>query len=228
MIEQAIILAAGYGARLSPLTDDCPKPLLRIGGRALIEYHLERLAQAGVKEVWINVSYRAQNLIDYLQEGGAYGLQIHYSHEGDKPLGGIAGVYRILPALSDRPFWLISADVHINQSFAALSQPSALGGLYAYMVPNPEDHAGGDFGLTDNGCLTDADPRYTFSGIAVVDPFFLRQYQSIAHTHASLLSLAVSHQRAWGALYSGVWFNVGTHAQLAAAEAFLQQSSVLD
>src|ERR1700712_678669 len=166
---KAMILAAGKGERLRPLTLHTPKPLVRVGGVPLIEYHLRALEAAGVAEVVINHAWLGQQIEDYLGDGHRLGLNIRYSPEGE-PLETGGGIFRALPLLGDEPFLVVNGDIWTDCDFAGLAAP--LKGLaHLVLVDNPLHHPGGDFALVDGQVRDDASlPRLTYSGIAILHP----------------------------------------------------------
>ncbi len=219
MIRSALILAAGRGQRMRPLSEATPKPLLRAAGKRLIEHHLEKLAAAGVREVVINTSYLAAQFPAALGDGARWGLAIRYSHEGAEPLETGGGLKRALPLLGARSFIVVSADVVSDFDYARLpSEPAGLAHLV--MVANPEFHPRGDFVLRD-GELAEDGPgeRLTFANIGVYRP------ELLAAETAERFKLLPAFQRAMrlgqlgGERYDGFWRNVGTPAQLAELEA---------
>jgi MurNAc alpha-1-phosphate uridylyltransferase len=214
MIRTAMIFAAGRGERMRPLSDATPKPLLRVGGRMLIEHHLEKLAAIGVGDVVINTSHLAAQFPAALGDGSRWGLRIRYSYEGEKPLETGGGIKHALPLLGDAPFIGVSADIVSGYDYAKLpAEPRGLAHLV--MVPNPAFHPRGDFFL-DGERLNEegAGERLTFANIAVYRPAF------IAGETATYFKLLPLYQRAMrdgklsGERYDGFWMNVGTPDQL--------------
>ena len=166
---KAMILAAGRGERLRPLTDHTPKPLLPVGGRPLIGHHLAALAAAGFDEVVINVAYRGDQIRAALGDGRAQGLPIRYSVEQPGALDTGGGVRNALAMLGEAPFALISADVFTDFDYARLAGVSG-DGAHVVLVDNPAHHVDGDFGLDAHGRLVEAPPRRTYAGIGVYAP----------------------------------------------------------
>lgn len=166
---KAMILAAGLGTRMRPLTDHCPKPLLPVAGKPLIVHHLERLAAAGIEEVVINVSYRAEQILQALGDGAAFGVSIAWSRESE-PLETGGGLRQALPLLGQAPFLLVNGDVWCDLDPRGLP---ALGSDLAHLVlvDNPGHHPDGDFHLTAAGRVqANGGPRLTFAGISLLDP----------------------------------------------------------
>jgi len=218
---KAMILAAGKGERMRPLTDHLPKPLLKVKGKTLIEYALDRVRLAGIYEVVINVSYLGHMIEHHLGDGSRYGLKIQYSREHE-PLETGGGIARAMPLLcdsGDNPFMLINSDVWCYLDLSLLKNalsPAKLAHLV--LVNNPEHHARGDFSLRDGSVifLSDKTQAYTYSGIAVIDPKLFRLYQPKTHKFPlkDLLVEGIKKQQVSGELYTGAWVDVGTPERL--------------
>ena len=218
---KTMILAAGLGKRMRPLTDHCPKPLLPVAGKPLIVHHLERLKQAGFKEVVINVSYRAEQVIQALGDGQTYGLRIHWSHE-TTPLETGGGIQNALPLLGEKPFLLINGDIWCDY----LPSQAMLKGddlAHLVLVDNPAHHVDGDFALEHGRALTQGTPRYTFAGVSIIHPALLAGQPTGAFALAPLLKHAISERRVSGEHFTGHWVDVGTPERLAALEHFLSR-----
>ncbi|WP_043527953.1 N-acetylmuramate alpha-1-phosphate uridylyltransferase MurU [Litchfieldella xinjiangensis] len=219
---KAMILAAGLGTRMRPLTDHCPKPLLPVGGKPLIVHHLERLRAAGIDEVVINVSYRGEQIIDALGDGHRYGLEIAWSRE-ETPLETGGGILKALPMLGEAPFLLINGDVWCD---ADLTAPPALGDdlAHLWLVDNPDHHPQGDFHLDAQGHVHDiGEPRLTFAGISLIAPSLVASHPPGAFGLAPLLRQAMQQVRVGGHRHTGHWVDVGTPERLAALDAWLSQ-----
>ena len=210
-----MILAAGLGKRMLPLTKDCPKPLLKIGKHALIEHHLHRLSAAGFKDIVINVSYHRQMIQDALGDGSAYGVNIQYSIE-QLPLETAGGICHALPLLGDESFAIINSDIWTDYPFEQLHQ-HAHRPCHLVMIPNPPQHPKGDFYLLDQQLRTDPPgQRLTYSGIAVYHPSIFKDLvPGIKHPLRPCLRQAISTGIATGEHYPGVWQDIGTPARLA-------------
>jgi MurNAc alpha-1-phosphate uridylyltransferase len=228
---KAMILAAGRGERMRPLTDHHPKPLLHVGGKALIVWHLERLAKAGFREIVINHAHLGAMIEEQLGEGSAWGLSIAYSPEPPGALetaGGIANAMALLRAdQRDEPFLVVNGDIWCDWNFAgaatlakAMKQRSDLAHLI--MVANPPQHPLGDFALVA-GRLSEAGiSRLTFSGIGLYDPRLFAGLRSGASAKlAPLLRVAMADKRVGGELHEGTWTDVGTPERLAELDATL-------
>ncbi|WP_130620115.1 N-acetylmuramate alpha-1-phosphate uridylyltransferase MurU [Dyella amyloliquefaciens] len=223
-MRHALIFAAGLGERMRPLTDRTPKPLLPVGGKPLIEWHLEKLAAIDVRYVVINTSHLADQFPDALGDGSRWGLRIRYAYEGPTPLETGGGMLNALPLLGPEPFIAVSADIYSDYDYAALPlQPAGLAHLV--MVPNPDWHAAGDFVLNDSQLSEDGEgQRLTFGNIGVYRPEFM---QGQAPGRFKLLPLYQQTMRArqlGGERYDGFWRNLGNPAQLNELDAHLRGS----
>jgi MurNAc alpha-1-phosphate uridylyltransferase len=220
---KAMILAAGKGERLRPLTLHTPKPLVQAAGVPLIEYHVRALAAAGIRELVINHAWLGQQIEDYLGDGGRFGVSIRYSAEGE-PLETGGGIFRALPLLGEEPFLVVNGDIFTDYPFATLDKP--LTGLaHLVLVANPAHHQTGDFCL-DQGRVSDAvadQPSLTYSGIALLSPALFAGCQPGAFKLAPLLRTAMREGRVSGEAFSGRWVDVGTHERLAEVERLLAQ-----
>jgi MurNAc alpha-1-phosphate uridylyltransferase len=208
-----MILAAGRGERMRPLTDAVPKPLLEAGGHSLIEYHLRALAQAGITDIVINHAHLGALIEARLGNGARYGVRIAYSPEGERGLETGGGIFRALPLLGPAPFIVVNADIWTDYPFAHLLRaPDAPAHLV--LVPNPAHHPDGDFTLAD-GCIGNAAAsRYTFSGIGVYRPELFAACAPGAFPLAPLLRDAADRGRVSGELYVGAWMDIGTPERL--------------
>jgi MurNAc alpha-1-phosphate uridylyltransferase len=218
---KAMILAAGKGERLRPLTLHTPKPLVRAGGVPLIEFHVRALAAAGFRELVINHAWLGQQIEDYLGDGARFGLSIRYSAEGE-PLETGGGIFRALPLLGDEPFLVVNGDIWTDFDFARVRQP-LLGLAHLLLVDNPAHHPTGDFHLQD-GRVRDAvagQPSLTYSGIAVLHPQLFTGCQPGAFKLAPLLRRAMADGQVTGEHFHGRWVDVGTHERLAEVEQLL-------
>ncbi|RLU10121.1 mannose-1-phosphate guanylyltransferase [Pseudomonas prosekii] len=221
---KAMILAAGKGERMRPLTLTTPKPLVRAGGVPLIEYHLQALAAAGFTEVVINHAWLGQQIEDYLGDGSRFGLSIQYSPEGE-PLETGGGIFRALPLLGDEAFVVVNGDIWTDYDFRALRQPIA-GLAHLVLADNPVHHPNGDFILVD-GQVRDADAdaqTLTYSGIAVLHPQLFEGCSAGAFKLAPLFRKAMAAGQVTGERLEGQWVDVGTYERLAEAEALIEAS----
>ncbi|MBB3243015.1 MurNAc alpha-1-phosphate uridylyltransferase [Pseudomonas sp. Tn43] len=219
---KAMILAAGKGERMRPLTLTTPKPLVRVGGAPLIEYHLRALATAGFREIVINHAWLGQQIEDYLGDGSRYGVSIQYSAEGE-PLETGGGIFRALPLLGDEAFVVVNGDIWTDYDFSVLHQPIA-GLAHLVLADNPAHHPNGDFTLID-GHVQDGRPdtsTLTYSGIAVLHPQLFGGCSAGAFKLAPLLRKAMADGQVTGERLNGHWVDVGTHERLAEVEALIE------
>jgi N-acetyl-alpha-D-muramate 1-phosphate uridylyltransferase len=217
---RAMILAAGRGERMRPLTDTLPKPLIPVAGKPLIQWHIEKLAAAGITDIVINHAWLGALLEQTLKNGHQWGVDIRYSAE-TVALETAGGIAKALPLLGTTPFLVINGDIWCDWDLAqafdiAATMHQSTQQAWLLLVPNPEHHLNGDFGLTKNGLVTDAaTPKYTFSGIGIYKPSLF------AHTPAGqpaklapLLRQALALEGVTGQLYTGSWVDVGTPERL--------------
>ncbi len=210
-----MILAAGRGERMRPLTDHTPKPLLAVAGRPLIVWHIERLAAAGIRELVINHAHLGAQIERALGDGARWQVNIRYSPE-DKALETGGGIHRALPLLGDAPFLVLNGDVWTDLDLRRLRLDD---GRLAHlvMVDNPSQHPRGDFHLATDGLLcAHAEPRVTYSGIGVYDPALFADCSPGAFPLAPLLRHAMDAGLVSGEHYRGRWIDVGTPQRLAA------------
>ena len=215
---KAMILAAGRGERMRPLTDSTPKALLRVGDQTLIEHHLHALVAAGIREVVINLAWLGSQIRDFLGDGGRYGVSIAYSDEGDSALETGGGIAKALPLLGPDPFWVINGDVYARFSMRPdVLAPRALAHLL--LVPNPAHNPRGDFALEGTAVSNSDGVMHTYSGIACMRPELLAGNPGGAFPLAPLLRSAAEQGRLSGEILDGIWLDVGTPERLAEATA---------
>jgi MurNAc alpha-1-phosphate uridylyltransferase len=216
-----MILAAGRGERMRPLTENLPKPMLEVGGHRLIEYHLAALAELGVRDVVINLSWQGPRIREAIGDGAARGLAIRYSEEGPEPLGTGGGLVAALPLLGEAPFLVVNGDVWTDFPLRSLKAPQdSLAHLV--LVDNPDHHPGGDYGLGPGGRATAGPARLTFSGISMLDPALFAGCGPGFLPLKPLLDRALAAGRLTGQRHGGAWRDVGTPARLAALDAELR------
>jgi len=216
-----MILAAGRGERMRPLTDAVPKPLLPVGGKPLIQYHIESLAAAGVRDIVINLAWQGAMIPAALGDGARFGVRIQYSDEGDAALETGGGVFKALPLLGAAPFIVVSGDVWTDYPMArAASLPAAGDVAHFVVVPNPGFHVRGDFGLLDARMTLEGE-RYTYANVGVFRPEFFASCKPGRFALAPLMFDWIAQGRVSGELYRGRWHNIGTPAQLQALDAEL-------
>ncbi|WP_037588688.1 N-acetylmuramate alpha-1-phosphate uridylyltransferase MurU [Stenoxybacter acetivorans] len=222
---KAMILAAGRGERMRPLTDTCPKPLLTAGFDTLIGHHLRRLRQAGFTDIVINHAWLGKQIEEALGSGAAYGVNIAYSAEGETGLETAGGIAAALPLLGSEPFLAVNGDVFTDIDFqAAFVLADTLNAhhlAHLWLVDNPPHHIAGDFVLLDNGCLKAAKEgaeKYTFSGVGVYHPMLFSSLEiGKSAKLAPLLRDAMNNDGVSGQKHTGVWLDVGTPQRLAEA-----------
>jgi N-acetyl-alpha-D-muramate 1-phosphate uridylyltransferase len=214
----AMILAAGRGERMRPLTDTVPKPLLRIHGKPLIERHVERLAQSGIERIVVNLAWLGSIIRDFLGDGSRYGVRILYSEESPHALETAGGIFRALPILGLDPFLVVNGDVFTDYPFERLALEAQYD-AHLVLVPNPPQHPRGDFGLQQGLAVASAVEQYTFSGIAAFDPRFFSGCADGAFPLKPLLLRAMGAGRCSAELYPGRWEDVGTPQRLEALNA---------
>jgi len=208
-----MLLAAGRGERMGELTRDQPKPLLEIGSERLIERQLRMLADAGIGEIVINLSYRGAAIREFLGETTSWGQTIVYSEEGEPALETGGGIIEALPLLGEAPFIAVNADIYTDFNYAELSLTQ--GDALLVLVPNPAHHVEGDFGLTASGLVTLEPPFLTFTGISLLSP---KIFAGVAPGHRRLrpvLESAIASRRVEGIRYEGFWRDIGTPERLA-------------
>jgi MurNAc alpha-1-phosphate uridylyltransferase len=216
---KAMILAAGRGERMRPLTDHTPKPLLQAGGKPLIVWHIERLAQAGFRELVINHAHLGHQIEEALGNGERWGVRIAYSDEGEA-LETAGGIAQALPLLGDQPFLVVNGDVYTEYDFRQLrSQPMEGVAAHLVLVDNPPQHPDGDFHLADGKLVEHGGMRLTFSGIGVYRPeFFAPVVPGSKARLAPLLHAAIANGQITAEHSRGVWVDVGTPERLHALD----------
>lgn len=212
---KAMILAAGRGERMRHLTENTPKPLLKVAGKALIEYSLEGLANAGFTEIVINVAYLGQQIQDYCGDGSSWGVCIQYSNEGETALETAGGIAKALPLLGEKPFLVVNADILFDYPLVELRNKQ-VDWAHLVMIDNPSHHLQGDFCLQANGMLSEqGDPKFTFSGIGVYHPaMFADVPVGKPLKLRPLLNAGMQHQQISGEYFSGLWLDIGTPERL--------------
>jgi N-acetyl-alpha-D-muramate 1-phosphate uridylyltransferase len=211
---KAMILAAGRGERMRPLTDHTPKALLEVRGKPLIHWHLERLAAGGVREVAINLSWLGDRLQAALGDGSRWGMRIHYSEEGPVPLETGGGIFHALPWLGDAPFLLVNGDAYTDLDCTRLSLPAGCN-AHLVLVANPPQHPHGDFALREGLIQAAGEPRWTYSGVGVYSAALFAGCSEGRFPLLPLFRRAIAQGRLGGEVYGGSWHDVGTAARLA-------------
>ncbi len=221
MTCRAMILAAGRGERLPPLTDHTPKPLIPVGGKPLIVHHIERLAAAGVTDILINLAHLAEHIPAALGDGSRWNLRLHYSDETQAPeaLETASGISHALPQLSDT-FLLINGDIYTDYPFAELLRRPKPAHFHLVLVANPEHHPQGDFAL-DHGQLRPAHtglPCHTYAGIGLYPKTLFHALPEGRRALGPMLKTHIAQGQGSGEIYPGIWIDVGTPERLAQAE----------
>ena len=219
-----MILAAGRGERMRPLTDRTPKPLLPVAGKPLLVWHLERLARAGLREVVINHAHLGDQIEALLGGGDAWNLSLRYSPEPPGALETAGGIAQALPLLGDEAFVVVNGDIYCEWDFASAPSALAAGDLaHLVLVPNPPQHPAGDFVLTAGRVGATGEPKVTFAGIGIYRPqLFAGIVRGQPAKLAPLLRAAMGEGRVGGELHTGRWVDVGTPERLAALDAALR------
>ncbi len=212
---RAMILAAGRGERLRPLTDHTPKPLLEVHGKPLIAYHLEKLAGAGFREIVINLSYLGDMIRDTIGNGDDWGLNIHYSQEPPEALETGGGIQQALPMLGESPFAVINGDILCQYPLSRL-RAIKCDHVHLVLVPNPEHNPEGDFSLRGGYVGLTGQPLCTFSGISVYHPRFFDSAPGGHFSVKPMLRTAAALQQVTGEIYRGTWHDIGTPERLQA------------
>lgn len=209
---KVMILAAGRGERLRPLTDRTPKPLLVVHGKPLIVHHLERLQSVGFTDIVINISWLGDKIKSHLGDGSRYGVQIRYSEEPPGALDTGGGILNALPLLGSEPFLVVNGDIYTDFPFGGLEPALKPGDLaHLIVVGNPVDHPQGDFHLSADGRLLAAGiPSLTYSGIGIHDPLFFNGCSPGKFPMLPLWQKAMRDKKVGGEFYSGKWSDVGT------------------
>jgi len=237
---KALILAAGLGERMRPLTDTTPKPLLEVGGKPLIVWHIERLAAAGIRDIAINISWLADRFEPALGDGARWDVRLHYRHEGTTPLETGGGMWNALDLLAgaepDAPFLAVNGDIWCDVDFTALPAVPT-GEAHLVLVDNPPQHPAGDFALDAAGQVhSDGTSKLTFAGIGVYRPRLFDGWRDVVgdvpgvdatparFKLAPLLRAAMARGAVTGQHHPGAWTDVGTPQRLAELDARLRDA----
>ena len=223
---KALIFAAGKGERMRPLTDVTPKPLLTVGGKPLIVWHLEKLAALGVTDAVINTAWLAQCFRPTLGDGSRWGLRLHYSFEGEEPLETGGGMLQALHWLGEAAFLTVNGDIWTDYDFTRLPR-EPVGLAHLVLVDNPPQHPHGDFALVDGHLQAEGGGKLTYSGIGIYRPALLDGWRGVIGSIpgadettprfklAPLLLAAMAQRRITGEHHTGRWTDVGTPERLA-------------
>jgi N-acetyl-alpha-D-muramate 1-phosphate uridylyltransferase len=219
--ERAMILAAGRGDRMQPLTENTPKPMLKVGGKPLIQYQVEALARAGYTQLVINHAHLGEQIEAHLGDGANWGVEIVYSPEAGVPLETGGGIYKALPLFDDEPFLVVNADVWTDYDYSSIRIGE---GMLAHLVlvENPPHNRNGDYALREGLVADDGDECFTFSGIGVYHPRVFSGCQPGVFRLAPLLSSMMEQGVVSGELHDGLWVDVGTPRRLKALDAAIK------
>jgi len=219
---KVMLLAAGRGERMRPITDRTPKPLLQVAGKPLIVHTIEALAKAGFQEFIINIAHLGKQIEAALGNGECFNVHIRYSQEGDESLETAGGILHALPLLGNKPFLVVNGDIASNYPYAGL-RSTAIDLAHLVMVKNPAHHAGGDFGITEGYLQEHATVKYTYSGIGIYHPALFANIPQGKSKLAPLLRVAMRHQHVTGELHDGFWMDIGTPERLKELEQYYYQ-----
>ncbi len=220
---KAMILAAGRGERMRPLTDHTPKPLLSAGGQPLIVHLIRNLVAGGIDEIIVNTAHLGHQITSALGDGKAFGANIRYSRETEALETG-GGILKALPMLGDDPFLVINGDIGTNFPLGRLQQ-QAVDLAHLILVPNPSHHPKGDFGLQNGKALERGEPRFTFGGIGLYRPSLFKACPEGRFPLAPLLRSAMATGRVSAELYEGLWMDIGTIERLEAFGDLIAEST---
>lgn len=215
LTPRAMLLAAGRGERLRPITDTLPKPLVEVAGKPLIVYHLEALHRAGVREVVVNLSWLGKKIRTALGDGERYGVHIAYSEEGPVPLETGGGIYHALPLLGSGPFLVVNSDVWTNMDLGRVLTLAEGADARLVLAPNPPQHPRGDFGLEGDFVVEREADRFTYTGVGIYRPELFEGCVPGKFPLLPLLKRAIAARRLRGEVYRGEWLDIGSADRLA-------------
>lgn len=218
---RAMILAAGKGKRMQPLTKTVPKPMLEAGGKPLLQYHIEALVKAGIREIVINTGYLGEVIESRFGSGSNLGAEICYSREGDDPLETGGGIKHALPLLGKGPFIVVNGDIWTDFDYRRLLEGN-ISPVYLVFVHNPPQHPRGDFVLIGNSVSLEGGPRLTYSGIGLYSPTFFSEQGETVFPLLPVLQRVIREGKAMGELFTGRWLDVGTPERLQELEGILE------
>jgi MurNAc alpha-1-phosphate uridylyltransferase len=210
---KAIILSAGRGERMRPLTEHLPKPLLLVNKKPLLQYHIEALSAAGIKELVVNHALMGKMIEDYFGDGDNFNVSIKYSAEGNAPLETGGGILHALPLLGEEPFIVVNGDIWTDYDFSSLPEKPE-GQAHLVLVSNPSHHPDGDFCLEGDYVRENGEDKYTYSGIGVYRPSLFADIEMTSFPLAPLLRGAMRAELVSGELYGGDWLDIGTPERL--------------
>ncbi len=215
----AMILAAGRGERLKPITDNLPKCLVKIGSECLLERHFNMLTRAGIRKVVINLGWLGEKIVEFAGSGERFGLEIAYSSESDQVLETGGGITKALPLLGNYPFWVINGDIYTDFIIPEITLGGGVLG-HLILVPKPKYKLQGDFDLDCNKVIRKNNPTLTFSGIALYDPKTFKGMAPEKFSIVPLLNELIDNQCIEGSLFEGSWEDVGTPERLSQLNSF--------
>ncbi len=214
---RAMVLAAGRGERLRPLTDEVPKSLVDVRGKSLLERHLASIGEAGIRTIVINLGWLGEKIVERIGTGDRYGLTVLYSQEGDNILETGGGIHKALPMLGHEPFLVVNADIYTDMPVPDIQlADDHLGHLV--MVPSPDYRERGDFTIEHGLIRNGENPSLTFSGVAIYRPEFFAYCEPGRFPLAPMLREAADNGRLSGSLYNGLWADIGTPERLKAVQ----------
>ena len=221
---KCMLLAAGLGERLKPITNTTPKALVNVAGKPLIEYHLENLSNAGFKEIIINLSHLGEKIENHLGNGSRFNLDIEYSQEGENPLETAGGIIQALPKLGNKPFLVLNADIWCDHSlsFAKLSSDKL---AHLVLVDNPKHNPDGDFAFEFGKVNNNGANYLTYSGIGLYDPKLFNNYAVEKLALAPILRKAIEDELVSAEYFPGKWFDIGTIKRLEEADKYVSEIS---
>ena len=220
---KAMILAAGRGERMRPLTDTTPKPLLQVCGKPIIQYTIEQLVNAGFNEIVINIAHLGQQIKNTLGSGKQFGASITYSDEGDTALETAGGIANALNILGEAPFLIVNGDIANDYDFSQLHNKT-IKQAHLVLIANPKHHEEGDFHLLNNGIITEKGlPKLTYSGIGLFHPELFRNLKAGVNKLGPLLRKTLSNNSVSGEQFNGFWMDIGTPERLKEMESYLKK-----
>ncbi|PHS73661.1 MAG: mannose-1-phosphate guanylyltransferase [Cycloclasticus sp.] len=214
---KVMILAAGRGVRMGALTENCPKPLLKLAGKSLIEHHLLALKEQGFNEFVINVAYLGAQIKNQLGDGEKWGIHIDYSNEGDQALETGGGIFHALPLLGSEPFLVVNGDVWTDFPYASLRSQMTRK-IHLVLVKNPSHNVAGDFSLVGGRIVPDLAERYTYSGVGVFNPAIFELKRAGIFPLAPIIREEIARCQVTGQLHLGEWVDVGTPERMTELE----------
>ena len=220
---KAMVLAAGHGTRMKPLTDHTPKPLLKVGGKPLIAWHIEKLKQAGFKDIIINIAWLGYQIPEALGDGSNFGVNLHYSDEQkDGALETAGGIIKALDFFDDETFLVVNGDVWCDHQYSNTNPLKDDDLAHLVLVNNPEHNPDGDFALIKQRVITEGSDKFTFSGIGYYHPALFKTLPQGKRPLAPLLREAMDSNKVSGKLFTGDWRDIGTPERLYELDTHLQ------